>query len=430
MIGASCGGALDFEAVETAVRREALRVAARFLEARLNEDPADAGAERFCDCGRRTRRLEKRSRRLRTSLGEITLHRDYYHCAFCARGFCPRDRELGLHGEGISPSLARMVAAAGSAVSFREASNLLDELAGVRLNAKQVERCSEAVGEWAVRFEREVAQPEDGCTLPPTLYLGMDGTGLPMHPGELAGRAGKQKDGSAKTREAKLCTVWSAEGRDTRGRPVRDSGSATYTSAIESAATRDTDKDRSDFQRRVERESRRRRFCEAERGVILGDGAKWIWNIAEEAFPDAIQIVDRFHAKERLHRLSKAVHTNPATAIKWAEERCAELDAGDIDSILAEISEIEGTEPEAEKCSGYFEANRERMRYDLFQKQGLCTSTGIIEAGCKNVIGARLKKSGMHWSVKGANAIMALRNNRLSGRFENLCEWMYEMKAA
>ena len=307
---------------------------------------------------------------------------------------------------------------------------MLDELAGVRLNAKQVERCSEAVGEWAVRFEREVAQPEDRCTLPPTLYLGMDGTGLPMHPGELAGRAGKQEDGSAKTREAKLCTVWSAEGRDSRGRPVRDSGSATYTSAIESAATRDTDTDRSDFQQRVERESCRRRFREAERKVILGDGAKWIWNLAGEAFPDAIQIVDRFHAQERLHRLSKIVHTLPGTASKWAEDRCAELDAGDIDSILAELSAIQGNESEADQCRGYFDTHRERMRYDLFHKQGLCTSTGVLEAGCKNVIGARLKKSGMHWSVRGANAIMALRNNRLSGRFEDLCEWMYEMKAA
>jgi hypothetical protein len=127
----------------------------------------------------------------------------------------------------------------------------------------------------------------------PTMYLGMDGTGVPMRSSEVAGRAGKQPDGSAKTREAKVVTVWTAESRDEEGQPVRDPGSITYSSAIESAAAPDTSLKRSDLADRVLREATRRGFSEAPRCVVLGDGSAWIWNTAAELFPQAIQILDR-----------------------------------------------------------------------------------------------------------------------------------------
>jgi hypothetical protein len=128
----------------------------------------------------------------------------------------------------------------------------------------------------------------------------MDGTGVPMRAQEVKDRAGKQSDGSAKTREAKLVTIWTAESRDEEGQPVRDPGSITYSAAIESAATLDTSADLSDFAARVEREANRRGFTEAQRQVVLGDGSAWIWNTASELFPQALQILDRFHAKEHL----------------------------------------------------------------------------------------------------------------------------------
>src|SRR5580693_812518 len=114
----------------------------------------------------------------------------------------------------------------------------------------------------------------------PTMYLGMDGTGVPMRPSEVAGRAGRQPDGSAKTREAKVVTVWTAESRDEEGQPVRDSGSITYSSAIESAAAPDTSLKRSDLADPVLREATRRGFSEAPRCVVLGDGSAWIRNTA------------------------------------------------------------------------------------------------------------------------------------------------------
>ena len=289
------------------MRRQVLEVAARTVEAHLNQDHSDTAPGLSCRCGGRARYAGRRAKQVRTVLGSMRLQRAYYHCADCGEGFCPRDRELGLEDRSLSPALVRMVGAVASLVSFQESSLLLEELAGVEVGTKQVERCAESLGEEVARWERETVEP-DSAPLARTLYLGMDGTGVPMRAPELQGRAGKQPDGSARTREAKLCTVWSAEKRDEEGRPLRDPDSVTYTAAIESAASLDTDRQLSDFAQRVEREAQRRRFEEAPRQVVLGDAAKWIWNLAGELFPEAVQIVDRFHAKERLHELSKSLY--------------------------------------------------------------------------------------------------------------------------
>jgi hypothetical protein len=323
-----------------------------------------------------------------------------------------------------------MIGSAAALVSFQESGELLHELAGVPADAKQVERTAEAPGTQIGEDERRHLEPSGHLDLPPTLYLGMDGTGIPMRSHELAGRAGKQPDGSAKTREVKLCTVWSAEGRDPNGTPVRDAGSITYSAAIESAATADPTR-RAEFTERVLRETTRRRFCRAERRAVLGDGAPWIWNIAHELFPGAIEIVDRFHAKQHLSDLGKAVY-GPADprAAQWAKRRHAELDDGRFDALLRAISRQIPACPEARQCLHYFKTNRRRMRYPEFHEQGLCTSTGVVEAGCKVAIGTRLKRAGMHWTLHGSNAIIALRCCRLSGRFQDFWERRSSAKAA
>ena len=241
-----------------------------------------------------------------------------------------------------------------------------------------------------------------------------------MRAAELRGRDGKQPDGSSKTREVKLVTVWTAEGRDAAGTPVRDAGSVSYSAAIESAAQRDTDELPSEFAARVEREATRRGFDRAARRAVLGDGAKWIWNLADEHFPDAAQIVDRFHAKQKLSEVAKSLY-GPTSDFgqEWGRQRHDELDAGDIEAILRALRAHSPKDPEARKCVEYIERNRQRMRYREFRAAGLCTSTGVVEAGCKVAIGARCKRAGMHWTMAGADAIIALRCCKLSGRFDD-----------
>jgi hypothetical protein len=313
-----------------------------------------------------------------------------------------------------------MTGSTAALVSFEESSALLHELAGVEVSAKQVERAAEALG-------AEIAADEQHCVekmgeVAPTMYLGMDGTGVPMRASEVAGRPGKQPDGSAKTREAKLVSMWTAESRDEEGKPVRDPGSVTYSAAIESAAAPDTSPNRSDFAERVLREATRRGFTEAPRSVVLGDGSAWIWNTNRELFPQAIQILDRFHAKEALHRTAQSIFGATSEGKQWATVRCEELDDGKLHAIVHALRPHAASCAEATKCALYIFHNRVRMRYPKFHAQGLCTSTGVLEAGCKVVIGTRLKRAGMHWSVKGANAIIALRCSKLSGRFEDFWE--------
>jgi len=356
-----------------------------------------------------------------TVLGAVTLQRAYYHCDVCATGWFPRDIAYGMQRRSLSPAVLRMTGLVAARVSFAESEELLWELAGVRVEAKHIERAAEALGAEIAEDERQVVdEPERHEALPPTLYLGMDGTGVPMRNEQLEGRAGKQEDGTAKTREAKLCTVWSAEGQDDQGVPLRDPGSVSYSAAIESAATLDTDAVLSAFAQRVEREARRRGFLRARRCVVLGDGAPWIWKLAAELFPSAIEILDRFHAKEHFSAVAKSVW-GPASDLgrHWATRRYEELDAGEVDALLAALQVHAATNDEARKCIGYVQTNRSRMRYPQFRALGLCTSTGVLEAGCAVAIGARLKRSGMHWTVHGANAVMALRTAILNGRYQD-----------
>jgi hypothetical protein len=425
LIGSDAVEDWDFEALETAIRGRALGVAARALEQRINADTSDgASPTARCGCGGPARWVERRRKQFRSVLGPLKLERAYYHCAACGRGFCPRDQALGLEGGSLSPAVLRMVGLVGAMVSFDEGHELLGELAGVEVATKQVERYAEALGREIARDEQDVVEPLAGSdTVAPTLYLGMDGTGVPIRAKELAGRKGKQADGSAKTREVKLVTVWSAEHRDKHGTPVRDEGSVSYSAAIESAAQKDTDDGPSPFAARVEREALRRGFERASRRVVLGDGAKWIWNIAGEAFPDALQIVDRFHAKQHLSDVAKSIYgADNDLAKQWERRRHQELDAGNLRAVLAALRRQASHNTEAEKCVEYIDGNRSRMRYDQFHAAGLCTSTGVVEAGCKTAIGVRCKRAGMHWTVAGVDAIIALRCSKLSGRFEDFWE--------
>ena len=198
-------------------------------------------------------------------------------------------------------------------------------------------------------------------------------------PAEVEGRRGKQPDGSAKTREVKLATMWTAEGRDKAGRPVRDRGSVSYNAAVESASSRDTDPLPSAFAQRAYREAQRRGFDTAARRVVIGDGAPWIWQLAAEQFPGAIEIVDIYHAKQHLCDVAKTLY-GPGTdlADQWARDRRAELDAGRLRAVVAALRIHVETTPEARRCIHYVFGNRHRMRYPQFRAKGLCISSGVV----------------------------------------------------
>lgn len=412
----------DFQALETEARRVALQLMGQAVARKLNADHCDdQGPHLPCACGAEARFAGRRLKTFTTALGPLTLKRAWYHCDQCHHGFSPRDRALGMEDTCLSPAALRMLGIAAARTSFAATSTLLRELAGLAVAPKTVERHAEALGREVASDEYRVIEPEP-CDVP-TLYLGLDGTGVPARNSEVEGRCGKQTDASARTREAKLAVVWSAQTKDKEGRPVRDPGSATYNAAIETIATRDTDTEPAPFARRILRETRRRGFDTASRQVVLGDGAPWIWNFTDEHFPDAVQIVDLFHAKGHLFEVAKAIYgSGSELGERWAKQRREELDEGRVDDVIAALRRHGETCKEARKDAEYFSTNRERMNYPKFRAMGLCVATGVVEGGCKRIVGARLKQGGMHWTVAGANAIIALRCAVESNRFDDFWE--------
>ena len=350
--------------------------------------------------------------------------RAWYHCAACGHGLAPRDAELGIAGTSMSPGLTAMNDLAAAAVPFAKAASLLEELAGVRLTAKRAERAAEASGTVLAAAGRERARliasrklvPLPPSPLPDKLYAVIDGTGVPMTAKETAGRDGKGEDGRARTREVKLAVFFTQDRLDKDGYPVRDRSSTSVIATFEPAAT---------FGNLVRAEGIRRGADYVRQLTVIGDGAAWIWNIAAAKFPEATQVVDLFHAREHLYDLARRLEFMLGDRKDaWLAARLEDLDYGDVDGIAAAVREypLEGVKKdEIDTALGYFENNAPRMRYHWFRRCGLFVGSGVVEASCKTVVGQRLKQAGMHWTVSGADAIIALRCQQASSTWETVC---------
>jgi hypothetical protein len=347
-------------------------------------------------------------------------------CSHCHAGQFPADVELDIEHTEFSPGVRRMQAVVGQEAPFDHGRQQLKLLAGLETTTKAVERTAEAIGGSIAAQEQVEIQRAIQLDLPivvgepiPILYVQMDGTGVPVVKKETLGRKGKTDGQPAHTREVKLGCVFTQTGWDDAGYAIRDPESTTYTGAIETAE---------EFGKRIYLEAWNRGWSRAAKKVVMGDGAEWIWNLAEPYFPGAIQIVDLFHARQHLWDLARRLHPNDEVTQKlWIKVHQRRLlDKGKIEKLVSALRSIHSSNLEvAEKIrieADYFERNAERMRYPNFRRQHLFVGSGVIEAGCKTVIGSRLKQSGMFWTVKGANSIIALRCCHLNGRFENYWE--------
>jgi len=417
------GEPIDLEAVETALREMGQRLSCSLLEKVIDADGGLYLGNRI-DCGRghQARYVEQREKELVTVVGAVPVRRAYYHCGRCRAGVIPKDVALDIVVTSFSPGVKRMMGLVGGREPFEDGRISLKELAGIEISTKAVERTAEAIGEEIEAMtRREIELVAADKVLPfsrkqeiATMYIEMDGTGVPVVRRETQGRRGRGEDGKAKTREAKLGCIFTQTVTDKKGRPVRDEESTTYVGGIEEAAP---------FGKRIYAEAARRGLIYAKRVVVLGDGAPWIWGIADMHFPGAIQIVDLYHALERLAEVGKSVYGTETSKWKeWAELRREALKRGDVESVVRSLKRLPPHRLDQMKsvrnAIDYFQTNRERMRYGKFRETGLFIGSGVVEAGCKNVIGKRLKQSGMWWTVRGANAILWLRCCLLSGRWE------------
>ena len=399
------------------------RIGCRLLEQLLGADVGYRGVRTGCPAGHQAQFVSCRAKTIDTVLGPVTVRRAYYQCAECGHGVVPKDAELGIENASMSPGVRKMAARTATAVPFATAARLLAELAGVGLTVKRVERAAEADG--AAAFALLGAEADAICSrqlvpLPPApgpdmLYIAVDGTGVPMVPAATQDRAGKAGDGRARTREAKMACLFTQTITDDDGFPVRDPGSSSYLATFDPASR---------FGQLVDAEARRRGSEQIRQLVVLGDGAVWIWNLASELFPHATQIVDLYHAREHVHELANlAARLLAGHRDEWLATRLAELDACQIPALLAAghgLRFIGSLAHERDKALGYFETNAHRMRYQHFRALGLFVGSGTVEAGCKHVIGQRLKLSGMRWNIPGATGIATLRCQEASNRWEEI----------
>jgi hypothetical protein len=425
-------GRIDLQATEMAMRAALHRAGAAALS-QLLQFPAPSKEERTlaCPCGQQAHYREQRSKPVLSAVGPVEVLRPYYLCAQCGVGQFPVDSELDIENTEFSPGVRRMQAMVGQEAPFDHGREQMKVLAGLEVTTKSVERTAEAIGADIAQREQTEIQKALQLELPvvagepiPFLYVQMDGTGVPVVKKETVGRQGKTEGQPAHTREAKLGCVFTQTTWDKEGYPIRDPDSTTYTGAIETAE---------EFGRRIYAEAWGRGWSRALQKVVIGDGAEWIWNLVALHFSDAIQIVDLYHARQHLWEVARKLYPNDVGEQKaWMKiHQKRLLDRGKIEKLVAALRSIESDNLQVtEKIrteADYFERNAERMRYPKFRDQHLFVGSGVIEAGCKTVVAFRLKRSGMFWTVRGANAILALRCCHLNGQFEDYWE---ERKAA
>lgn len=382
-----------------------------------------------CSCGHAARFKEMRGKSFLSVVGTVEVRRPYYHCSHCSKGRHPVDEELGIAGLESSPGVRRMEAMVGAEMPFVPAREPMKVLAGLEVPAKAIERAAEAIGaEIALRNRQEIDRAKQ-LVLPivtnqtiPKMYVLMDGVQIPVVASETEGRTGRIEGQRARTRECKLGAVFTQATVDKDGWPVRDPDSTTYAGAIETAE---------EFGYRIYTEAFRRGWEWATTKIVIADGAVWIWNLADQHFPGAIQIVDLYHARQHLGDLAALLCRHDAAARRrWMLPMQDLLDHGRIEFLVEWLREIAveqmdanpGLAKEVLTEAAYFATNADRMRYPAFREQGLFVGSGVIEAGCKSIAGVRLKQSGMFWTVRAANAVIALRCSRHNGTFEDYWE--------
>ncbi len=415
-------GHVDLEAVEMLVRSAMYQAGATALT-ELLRFPVPEERTIPCPCGQQARYRELRSKTVLTAVGRVEVSRPYYLCPHCQEGQFPADEKLDVVNTEFSPGVRRMQALVGQDAAFDSGRQQMKWLAGLDVTAKSVERVAETIGADVAHCEQQEIDRAVQLDLPivlgepvPILYVQMDGTGVPVVKKETVGRKGKLDGLPAHTREAKLGCVFTQTAWDEQGFAIRDPDSTTYTGAIESAEQ---------FGRRLYVESWKRGWSRAEKKVVIGDGAEWIWNLANQHFPGAIQIVDLYHARQHLWDLARLLYPSDGKRqnawIGLHQKRW--LDKGKIGKLVASLRSIRVGNPDLtdriRNEADYFANNAARMNYPRFRKQHLFVGSGVIEAGCKTVVGSRLKRSGMFWTVRGANAILALRCCHLNSRFED-----------
>jgi hypothetical protein len=350
-----------------------------------------------CACGRPAPYQRQRPAQVLPVLGALRVCRPVYWCRACRRSVAPFDAQVGLCPGSISAGLDELLALLGAREdSFEAAASVLQKLTLVRVCPNLARAATERLGRTLDAAERHAVAAAWAGHLPPLpattvarLYVSVDGVLVHTHAGwkELKlGAVYTTVTAASRTRPAKLLI---------RARDISYVGDITDPAALG---------------RLLWCEAARRGVLGAVEVVAIGDGAHWIWNLIAEHFPQAIQIVDWYHASQYVWAAAQALYgegTDPARA--WAAARLDELWDGAVGKVLTALQATGRTGEAVTEAITYLTNNQHRMRYAEYRARGIQIGSGVIESGCQHVIGARLRQAGMIWNVDGARAVAKVR---------------------
>ena len=401
-------GASNIEWLELGLRAALMADATEILEALLNSPDllvADDAKRPGEKCAGRHRK------EVQTLFGKIGLERNYYYDAENHAGRFPLDVALGLHN-GYSAGVARLMCRAGGRDSCEEGSGDLLAYAAIEVSGRQINRLVDEIGP-LLRAQLEAENADEHTKAVPRMYISCDGTGVPMRKDELAQIKGKAADGTAKTREVKTGCIFTQHPVDGE-EPFRDSDSTSYIATMRRC---------DEFGLLLRKEAYRRGMGRAGEIVFIADGAAWIWEIVRTCFPGAVEILDYYHAREYLTEIihllfGKDTPEGAAKLKRWKRM----LFEDHIHKVVKEARRLAATHGEQQTIDAkinYLENNQERMKYGTCLRKGYFYGSGVVEAGCKSVIGKRAKQSGMFWSEQGVENVLAIRTALCSHRFDS-----------
>jgi hypothetical protein len=361
-----------------------------------------------------------RGRDILTDFGRVRVDkRSYYHNAQTQTGRLPFDDALGLL-HGATPAFAQRAMRAAASESYAAAAeNLRRE--GLREATPDVLKgLCRALAPAAARFMREPPAQEARADVA-CVVTQVDGTTAPMRPEALQGVKGRAPDGVARGREVKLAVQFEALPAPGQ-KPRRVEGSKRIVATLEKKEA---------FGGLAFANHQRAYPTPPALHLFMGDGAPWVWDIRATHFPDAVEILDFYHAALHLEPLLDLWGVDAAGRTALRGEWRAMLKAGKVDA-LVDLCAARGSGLDSdrvlawEKALGYYRTNRGRMRYDEYISKGWPIGSGEVEGACKSVVCDRFKCSGMLWSSEGLEALLPFRAALKAGCFEKLWKFILE----
>jgi hypothetical protein len=384
-----------------------------------------------CECGGRLQYQRRRDAQVLSVFGPVRYERSYYAGCRCGQGQAPLDERFGLAPGQVTAGLAALVALTGVELAFEHSGRWLEQFLLFAVSENTVRKETEQFGQLqAAQESRHKENSHDPAYLqarlreplpvPPRLYGSLDGAHVRI---EERGRDPDPRPTAEKWREMKVgcwytvTTVpphWQGPRHRQKaaiGHQALQAKEMQYFCEIAGADHFATLLWATGLQAQADR---------TPEVVFVCDGAHWIWRLIEYYYPQAVQIVDWFHAEERLQNLARDV-VAPETAPDWLENMRAALWQGDLPTVIAACEKLAAHSPTAAQAATYFRNNADRMQYDRFRAQGYMIGSGTVESGCKQIVTQRLKRSGAQWHVLGANQTAKARAAWLSGQWDHLC---------